>query len=259
MAHSDFPGIPNWEDAATYAMLLDVERPGFAWEWLRRRADFREAAFRAIARNGARGSSSEDETRIWHLHRFEDPRLCSIEARPVWAASAHAWVVSAIARRTRLDADCLDLGQLGRLGKLVRSSRWQHLLLSDGRRGIRLDVAGAALAGGPARLSFDIAGIDGLGRPLLVLRRLRSLVANGRFCPSLHARFAQAHRQVKLLRAFDALQAGAGHADIASAILAPRLERRRWRVHSPSLRSQAQRLARAARRMADGGFWDLLD
>jgi hypothetical protein len=249
----------DWEDAGSYAWLLGVERSGFAWEWLRRRADFREAALEALASDRPSGRSGEDGARAWHLHAFPDPRLCAIDARPVWAASAYPWVVRAIARRSPPDADCLALDRLGGLAKIVRSSRAQHLLLSDGRRGIRLDVGGAALAGGPALLSFEIAGIDALDRPLLVLRRLRSLVATGRFRPSLHPPFRQAQRQVNLLRTFDALQAGASHADIASAILVTWLERRRWRIHSPSLRSQAQRLAQAARRMAAGGLWRLLD
>jgi hypothetical protein len=261
LAHADCPGIPDWQDAASYDKLLGIERPGFAWEWLRRRADFRKAAFRAIAKAapaGPPGGAGGDGARAWHLHAFEDPRLCSIDARPVWAASAHLWVVKAFARRSRFDGDCIALEQLGQLGKLVHSSKSQHLLLSDGFRGIRLDVRGAALAAGPARLSFEIGGIEGLDRPLLVLRRLRCLLGKGRFCSSLHPQFRQAQRQVKLLRTFDALQAGASHADIAS-ILAGKLERRRWRIHSPSLRSQAQRLARTARRLADGGFWNLLE
>jgi len=108
-------------------------------------------------------------------------------------------------------------------------------------------------------LSYELAGIEALERPLLVLRRLRALAISGRFRPSLHARICRAHRLVQLLRTHDALQAGAGQVDIAQLLLRHNLERSRWRIHSPSIRSQAQRLVAAAGQMSAGGFWRLLE
>jgi hypothetical protein len=47
--------------------------------------------------------------------------------------------------------------------------------------------------------------------------------------------------------------------DIAQLLLRHSLERSRWRIHSPSIRSQAQRLVAAAGQMSAGGFWRLLE
>jgi hypothetical protein len=63
---------------------------------------------------------------------------------------------------------------------------------------------------------------------------------------------------ILLLRAFDALAAGASQRDIAQILLSASAGLPSWRVMSPSLRSQAQRLTRSARTMAAGSFWALL-
>ena len=247
--------LTDWRDADAYADLLDLERAGFAWEWLRRQASYREEALEAIAKS----SNGNDRAGKWRLHRFEDPRLEAPAARPVWTACGHHWVIRAAAERSFHDADSFELHRFERFARLVVSNETQHLLLTDGYHSIRLDVTGARLGSSPVRLSFELGGIRSLERPLLVLRRLRSFVPRGRFAASLHPPFQQARRLVTLLRAFDALEAGASQADIAAQILSNTLQRRRWRVQSPSLRSRAQRLAQGARRMADGQFWRLLE
>lgn len=259
MADSAGSGLPHWGDAASYAELLRSDRAAFAWEWLRRQPTFRDAALDAIGRREGDGSAEEAKALAWHLHRFEDPRLPAMLARPVWAASAHPWVLGAFAERSGPDEDSFVLEQFMALAKIVESRAAQHLLLSDGYRSIRLDVTGVSLVSPPVRLLFDVSGIRALERPLLVLRRLRSLAIGRRFSVSLHPQVRQARRLVTLLRAFDALDAGASHADIAAGILSRDFDRQRWRVHSPSLRSRAQRLANAARRMGNGEFWRLLE
>lgn len=195
----------------------------------------------------------------WNLHAFEDPDLAAPEARPVWTAVAHHWVLRPTARQTVASADSLDLAQFASLARLVASAGGERLLLSDGCRSIRLDVCGDSLRDSPACLSYELAGIEALDRPLVLLRQLRAFVAAGRFAASLHQPPGHAPRLIQLLRAYDGLRTGARHIDIADVLLRSSFERGRWRVHSPSVRWQAQRLAGAARRMAGSQFWTLLD
>jgi len=246
----------DWTNAVAYSRLLGIERAGLGWEWLRRRPDFARAALDALER-GAGTTAASAAARAFQLHAFEDPRLEALDARPLWCAAAYPWVVPARAVRATPGPDAFELARLARFARIVTSGGTQHVLPADGRRSIRLDVSGAALGDGPVRLTFQLAGIWSLEPPLLVLRRLRSLMLGNRFAPSLDGAGVQA-RAVLLLRAFDALLAGATHADLAEVLLSSALDRNRWRVHAPSLRSRAQRLARAARRMAAGGFWALL-
>jgi hypothetical protein len=249
------PGlVPDWKDASAYALLRRADRPAFAWEWLRRRADYRDAALAARTGEGGKEQSLE-----WNLHGFEDP-ACSVPlARPVWAAPRHRWVISARAEPAGSnDDDSLDIGDLAPFVTLVAAASVQRLLLSDGYRSIRADLAGAPLDRSPVRLAFELSGIRSLDRPLLVLRRFQSLATRHRFIDALYPPLGRARRLILQLRTYDALCAGANQADIAEALLSAGLQRRGWRVHSPSIRSQSQRLVRSALTMARGQFWQLL-
>ena len=61
-----------------------------------------------------------------------------------------------------------------------------------------------------------------------------------------------------MLRAYDAIRSGVTQREIASALLSKEAEEGRWRVQAPTLRSRAQRLVKAARFMAEGGYSSLL-
>jgi hypothetical protein len=250
--------VPDWSNPSGYEALVHSERAGFAWEWLRRNDEYCTAALASIAARNRSASREEGAALHWNLHAFEDPRLPVPLARPVWTAERHPWVLAARAQRSSPSEDCFDLDKLSAFARLIDSPGGQRVLLSDGARSIRIDVTGPSLGSSPVRLSYDLAGVRELDRPLLVLRRLQSLVSRGTFSNSLYPSVCRARRLVALLRAFDALRAGASQSDIAAVLLRPRLERHRWRVHSPSLRSQAQRLVQCASRFANGGFWLLL-
>lgn len=249
----------DWRDPADYAPLIRADRCGFAWEWLRRQPAYAEAALDALSRRDGFDPVEERRALGWHLHRFEDPRLGVPAARPVWAATRHRWVVGARSAEGDLGGDLFDVREYREFASIVRSPAGERLLLSDGLRTIRLDVEGRSLTRSPVRLSYDIAGLRSLDRPLLVLQRLRSLALRRRFADTLHPPVRPARRMILVLRTFDALAAGACQADIAEVLLPARFERLGWRHHSPSVRSQAQRLVHGARRMAAGDFWSLLD
>ena len=121
-----------------------------------------------------------------------------------------------------------------------------------------MDVAGGDLRSGPACLRYTLRGIATAEPPLLVLRRLIALVASGRFSKGLHPPDPRGGRHLLMLRTYDALRAGASQREIAAELLRNDALEGRWRDRHPSLRSRAQRLVVAARRMADGAFWRLL-
>lgn len=253
-------GLPDWRDAAAYDPLLQAERCAFAWEWLRRSADYRRAAT-----DGLRTPDKGDGFRLeqpdaaqWGLHVFEDPFLPALHARPVWSSARHAFVLRATAERSRPGADSLELDHLLHLATLVEAPTGERLLLSDGRRAVRLDVEGAGLREGPVRLEYRIHGFAAAEAPLTVLRRLAALASTGRFSGKLHPPDRRSRRQILLLRAHDALAAGADQRTIAGELLSERAARANWRFEAPSLRSQAQRLVRGARLMSAGAFWPML-
>lgn len=254
MASGLLEDVPDWTDSSAYRLLLGAERAAHAWEWLRRNPDYRRASLAAFD-----GTAATSRAEHWNLHAFEHPGLAAQLARPVWAAPSYRWVLRGKAEPVTADEDGFDLQAFAPLSTLLESGGINRLLLSDGYRSLRLDLAGVDLRLSPVRLSFELHGLETLDRSLLVLRRFHSLVLKGRFVSSLHQPVRRARRLVLLLRAFDAMRAGASQAEMAEVLLSSSLVRRGWRIHSPSIRSQAQRLVSGARTLAAGGFWKLLE
>jgi hypothetical protein len=250
---------PDWRDAAAYAPLLHADRSFFAWEWLRRDCGYRAAAEQGL---GPDFRSDPIEPQLaperWGLLAFVPPGVSVPEARPVWRAQVHPFVLD-VEVRVADGEDVFDLARFGTISRLVKAADGrEHLLISDGLRAIRADTICGTLAGGPVEFCYRFAGLASVERPLLTLRRLLALWRTGRFCRSLHRPEARARRWILMLRACDALEAGANQREIAARLLNSGAERERWRAEAPSLRAQVQRLVKGARRLASGGFWELL-
>ena len=235
--------MPDWRDAAAYAPLLDADRSLIAWEWLRRDPRYRFAVRHPPAVQGSEA---------FGLVCFEDPDLAVPAARPLWRAKDHPFVLAVEPSERRSPCDTIDLGRFGALARSIAGAS-DHLLLSDGFRTIRLDGPPGTFSRS-CSLRFCIEGVAAAETQLLTLRRFLALVRHGRFSHSLHPRERRARRWVLLLRAADALAAGASQREIAQVLLGGRAQVTGWRMHEPSLRSQAQRLVRGSRRLAAGGY-----
>jgi hypothetical protein len=243
----------DWRNAAAYAPLLDADRSVFAWEWLRRDPLYRKAA------EGSAWRKWSPEAEKWGLVAFEAPDLFAPAARPVWSAAAHPGVLSVLARGRAADGDSFELERVAALSTIIAvSGRSEHLLISDGRRAVRLDVLAGSVNEGPAELRYLLSGLAAAEKPLLTLRRFLALARTGRFARSLHPREPRARRWVLMLRTWDAVRTGADQRQIAAELLSRTAAEPRWRSLAPSLRLQAQRLVHAARRMAAGAWRELL-
>ncbi len=247
------PGA-DWKEAGAYAPLLDADRPIFAWEWLRR-----DPGYRVAAANGAEDGAGVAVAALWGLHRFEDPDRGAPGARPLWQARHHPFVLKAGAVPPASPSDAVEFGRFAALATLdAAEGNGEHWLLSDGLRAIRLDLVDGTATQGPVELHYLLAGRASANGPLLALRRLLALAETGRFSRTLHPREPKARRWILALRTHDALAAGASQREIAARLLGDAAAEARWRVDAASLRSQVQRLVRAARGFAGGGYRALL-
>ena len=249
------PGV-DWKDAAAYAPLIGADRSIHAWEWLRRDPAYREAARFGRAGRPGTGSSQPGD---WGLHAFEPPERAAPNARPLWVAAVHPPVLAAVAEPPVLAKDAFDIARLEPLVTVLGgASGSEHLLISDGLRAIRIDILAGSVRPGPALLRYLIGGLESADRPLLTLRRLLALCRGGGFSTGLHPPETRARRFILMLRASDALAAGATQREIAATLLSAEASSARWRVSAPTLRARAQRLVRGARLMAVGGYRSLL-
>jgi len=148
-------------------------------------------------------------------------------------------------------ADAFRLDRLRDRASIVTGAdRREHLLISDGLRTIRIDVIEGSVSGLSVNLRYQLGGFEAAEKPLLALRRLLALWRTGDFPKTLYPQEAKAARWLLMLRAHDALAAGADQREIAAQLLSSASLRPRWRSDVPSLRSRVQRLVRGARAMA---------
>ncbi|HEY1143029.1 MAG TPA: DUF2285 domain-containing protein [Sphingomicrobium sp.] len=248
--------LPDWHDEAAYAPLLDADRSLFAWEWLRRDAHYRAAAEEALS-SGPRDFDNADAGRFG-LVAVEAPQLGVPHARPVWRSDIHPFVLTAEPGKTDAAVASLEWGRLRTITRVIATEDAEHLLLSDGLRAIRLDGPPGAFGSGPVCLRYSVEGLASAEAPLLTLRRFLALCRTGNFSRSLHRREVRARRWIMMLRAHDALVAGADQRQIAGELFSRSVVDPCWRSRESSVRSQVQRLVRSARRFALGGYRLLL-
>lgn len=252
------PGLPDWREGPAYADLLSAEYPAFAWEWTRRDLRYRETALRSIEhRYAAWDGPANPAAGCWGLHRFEDPGLCAADARPIWRREWYPGVLSGSALPGGTPEDQVDLARFDGLVRVTRGlDGTEHVLVSDGRSSVRLDIEEGTITAGPVLLAYRLSGVAGARDGVGELGRFLYLCRTGRMpqrAPSPRNR-----RLVLLLRATDALAAEASQRDLAAALLSAEAANARWRSEAPSLRSRAQRLVVGARAMAGGQFRALL-
>lgn len=250
----------DWRDGADYAPLLGADRSLIAWEWLRRDPKYRIAAERALPACG--GARREDAAAAaFGLVGFEAPHLGVPHARPLWRSEVHPFVLPVDVRHGGVSAvEKVDVAQIHDLARIIADRGTEYLLLSDGLRSIRLDGPPGVFTSGPTCLRYSIEGLVAAEAALLTLRRFLALCRSGHFSLSLHRRETRAARWIMMLRAHDGVAAGADQRQIAQVLFSRSVVDARWRSREPSVRSQAQRLVRSARRFAAGGYrWLLAD
>lgn len=181
-------------------------------------------------------------------------------AKLIWSAELDPGIIEVEARPASLnDPDAIDPAWLEPWMSVVcGSDASEHAVLSDGLRRIRLDVAAGTLRKGPVVLHYRLAGIGSLRPRVLPLRRLLALCTHRRFVSSLFPPDPRISRWVDVLRAHDAVRAGAGVQEIAEVIFGRERVERDADRGSESVRSRARRLVREARSMAAGGYRKLM-
>lgn len=191
----------------------------------------------------------------------ENPQRAAPDARIIWHADLDPGALRASALPAcNSDPDAIDAALLRPwLTIAVGVDRTEHAVLSDGWRHIRIDIEkGSLAAGSPVVLHYRLAGIVGAESKLLPLRRLIYLYRHRRFARTLFPRDPRVGRHLMALRVHDALAAGASQREIAEILFGGNPADWGHDGRSDSLRSRVRRLAREARRMAEGGWRTLL-
>lgn len=255
----------DWQNPGQYEAICELDRAGLAWEFVRRAPGYdavRPSIDHDLTGLGTIKILPDDQTLdgSWGLSYREDQSLPAGAARILWRADVDPHVVLMEAEPAAPDDPvAVDLAALG--GELFVQPRVQggeRVLLRHQGIHIRLDLSAGTVLHGPIRPRVVLPGIRGIGPQLLTLRRLGVLARRSRLPSSLKPREKRAMRWSRMLQALDGVLAGGTHRDIAMAIFGSGAVRAEWRGASDHLRLKVQRLVREARRLADGGYRDIL-
>jgi hypothetical protein len=228
----------DWTSDRAYRALLGADPSAFAWEWLRRTEHY------GLAWHAHLANSAAAAPQTFGLERFEDPALPVPVARPVWSAETSRDVLRArVSNPFAAASERVDLRLLSNFVTVaIGEDEIEHLLLSDGRHFLRIDVVVGTLIGVPAALTYLLHGISGLKGPMGALDRLAALVANSRFLTAGSTAVRRHHRWIAELRTADALAAGADQQNIARALYGSAISPLHWRTESAPYRRRIQRL-----------------
>ncbi|WP_324698912.1 DNA -binding domain-containing protein [Novosphingobium sp. RL4] len=136
---------------------------------------------------------------------------------------------------------------------------YEHAVLSDGTRRIRLDVTSGTLRSGPVVLRFELEGMASLGAKLLPLRRLEALSRGGRFVVALFPGDPRMKHLLEILRVHDALQGRASQREIAQVVFGFVAHESGGEGAADAVRSRVRRRIRLARQFARGTYRQLLN
>ena len=227
--------------ARDYDPLRSLERHAFAWEWLRRHSGYQRAWQRRDSNPGA--------CRKFGLVEFIEPELRAGIARPIWHREVDPFVLVAEALdRAPPPNDGLDLLDLVSVTSIaIGEDDCEHILLSDGRYALRLDIAAGSLIGAPALLAYHLTGQLSAAKPAWTLRQLTALTTRGARPRDPSPRTGPVDRWVLELRVADGLQAGASQREIAAHLFPKLMTPGPWRVANPTIRLRVQRVVRRAR------------
>jgi hypothetical protein len=159
----------------------------------------------------------------------------------MWTAAIDPRVLSVRALKPADGHSRLFDGQWASV-RMVRGSRYEHLVIDHDGGIIRLDVIDGTVAAGPVTLRFDLPDDDRLDLQLSAMRAFRGLAPVARS----HGQLA---RRLLALQAIDARDAGASLRDTANILLGPG----DWPGEGEHRKSYVRRLLATGSRMIAAG------
>ncbi|BAV64081.1 DUF2285 domain-containing protein [Sphingobium cloacae] len=255
----------DWRNPASYRPLLDLDRSGWAWEFLRRNPDYRKAVqslpkptqerwlMPPLSLISAVGISPE-----WGCPFAAPPDNDALAAPPFWLASVDPSVLPVAVISPHHTEDAFDVMDLGQVVTVFRDrGGTEHVQIGRPPRPIRLHVETGTVLRGPVALHASLAGCAVQSR-LRTLRRLLDLQRRGRQCADHDGPDARGARLAFILQVLDGHDAGASQREIGIALFGKDRVREDWNGYSDYLRSRICRAIKAGQALRDRGYRNLL-
>lgn len=188
----------------------------------------------------------------------EDPERSARDALLFWDAATDRNVIRASARLADANA-----GQTIRLADfpwpiaILQQRNREELAIRAPQGIVRLSIVEGTMLDGPVTLDYRVGG-PGLAERLQALARWDCLLRTGSWPQALVRSTPRADRWPLILATMDALASGHSLRETAVALFGRETVDREWHQPSDHLKMRTRRFISHARRLAEGGYRDLL-
>ena len=255
----------SWED---YAYAVGLDKPGWAWEFLRLNPDY-QRDFRTNKAGTPTATKHVSGTVYYRLRRkflaaerwglimFTDPFKTSFDAHVHWHPNSITRHVFCIAKPANDNPKAVEslFEFVGRSHVLV-SNDHEHLCIQCGTISARLMIGGASLLVQDCELNFQIEGLDRLSSVTETLASLRRLKSKQPILPSTSGQTELRLREC--LVALDGHLAGRSYRDIAEVLYGPDRVKEVWTNETRHLKDKVRRAVAAGIDYMNGGYLKLL-
>lgn len=252
-------GTADQNDPLSYEWMWKLPNLGWAWEFLRRDADYRAEYSENRKGDDVEGRLNGTKPDSGPLLRPVDPDRDARIADVFWHKDVCATVlpVKSVPAHSKEMSQHLPLGGMRCRVTVIVDNDIHHVLYSEEGRSLQLEVHGplteAALLT-PALLQEQEAP----GR-LIAMRRLCDMLATHSLRPALYPPERRAARLMTLVKALDGSLLNMSQRDIAIRLFGAARVAKEWSDPGNHLRDQVRRAIRSGRKMMAGGYRRLLD
>ena len=258
-----------WERSLEdYAYAAGLDRPGWAWEFLRRNENYQKdwesnrhcVPKSRLHRTGAtycRLQETCDVAKNWGLTLFVDPLKTALEAGVHWHSDIIARQVFCISKSANDNKNAIEnmSSFIGRTYVLL-CNEIEHVIIQQGVISARLAVQGRSLLKGDCQLIYQIEGLARLNLVHETLSNLRRLKTDFQLAKIV---FGQSELRLReCLVALDGHLAGRSYRDIAEVLYGSNRVKEVWTNETRHLKDKIRRAVAAGIDYMNGGYLKLL-
>ena len=258
-----------WERSLEdYAYAVGLDRPDWAWEFLRRNPNYQlqwqthkhyvpKSCLHPTGATYCCLKQSCDAAEQWGLALFIDPQVTALEVGIHWHSDVIVREVFCIARPTNDNKRAIEnISSFNGDAHVLSFHGIEHVIIQNGVISVRLAVKGRSLLRGDCQLIYQIEGLARVNLVHETLSNLRRLKTKSQLpIPPL----GQTELRLReCLIALDGHLAGRSYRDIAEVLYGPDRVKVVWTNETRHLKDKVRRAVASGIDYMNGGYLKLL-
>ena len=251
-----------------YAYAAGLDRPGWAWEYLRRNQDYHLhwQSHKDLMPKLQQRRSGVSICRLrqpcapaeqWGLSLFIDPQMTALDAGILWHSTATSCQVCCVANPKDCEKGLTEtLSNFCGRKHVLSCNGVEYVIIQSGSVSVRLAVKGASLLKGNCDLIYQIEGLERLNAVAEALANLRRMKCESQIKESA---FGQTELRLReCLVALDGHLARRSYRDIAEVLYGSDRVKEVWTNETRHLKDKVRRAVASGIDYMNGGYRKLL-